>query len=181
MKTNKKLRHYVAKDLLKFLLTLFIAFSLVYCILSLYLSPQVKSGVRECKLEGTPAISICILVTSVMIGAWFYWKGKSVKALNDLLLFLSAAIASYYYFFDFNKYETIKEHSFLCSNIGYLCWQLLLVNCSFAKAWISLIEFFQERALLFKSNDSVNIQTDKELFFYNIAISIIKKISRKNN
>nr|CDS58980.1 hypothetical protein SYMBAF_90222 [Serratia symbiotica] len=44
------------------------------------------------------------------MAAWYIGKGKSVKALNDLLHFISTAVAGYYFLFDFKTFKDYHAH-----------------------------------------------------------------------
>lgn len=188
MEKENNFKNQIIMDLLKFFVAIFFAISLVVIFLKFYIQPKIDKDMIECRLQNSFPLIICVLVSSGLITTWFCLKGKSVKALNDFLLFLSAAIAAYYYLFDYEKYEIYRNHSILCKNLGYLCWQTLLINCSFAKAFIAAAEFYQERSILIKKslekndNQETNkTHTDKELFFYNIIGSIIDSVKNRRN
>ncbi|QTP14008.1 hypothetical protein [Serratia symbiotica] len=51
-----------------------------------------------------------ILIGYLLMAAWYIGKGKSVKALNDLLHFISTAVAGYYFLFDFKTFKDYHAH-----------------------------------------------------------------------
>ncbi|MBA0208567.1 hypothetical protein [Pectobacterium brasiliense] len=113
------------------------------------------------------------------MASWYFLKGKSVKALNDFALFISAAFSSYFYMFDYSNFILYSNVNMLCNDIDYLIFKTFLLVFSFSKAWISLIEFGQERNLLIMEKAQKDNNSNKELFFHKISLSLIEILRKK--
>ncbi|MDY4377396.1 hypothetical protein SOV92_06005 [Pectobacterium brasiliense] len=179
MNRNPNSKKALISDILLFLFTAIASILIVSLIVKYFIQSDLSNGTRECHIEDNWLIMSCIIVSSLTMSLWYHLKGKSIKALNDCLLFISAAIASYYYIMDHKTYLEYHDNSMLCKNMIYMGFQLFLLTCSFSKAFISFIEFFQERNSLINTNIINHNHSDKELFFYKLASSLIEILRKK--
>jgi len=118
-----------------------------------------------------------ILLISALIGglfiSFFFKKiGKSVKSLNDCALFFSAAIVLYKtYDQNPNDLMTLIENAIDIHTLALFKSMILL--CSFAKFFISILEFYFEKLAEFnKKHDTKDELTSKLLN----AISLLRNI-----
>lgn len=93
--------------------------------------------------ESTPDIlSICPLVSSsLMIAAWFLYRGKSVKSLNDIILFFSASYALYLFILDNNEYKRLNDIEAVVNDTSLFFSKIGILTCTLAKTFITLFEF----------------------------------------
>jgi len=93
--------------------------------------------------ESTPDIlSICPIVSSsLMIAAWFLYRGKSVKSLNDIILFFSASYALYLFLLDNNEYKRLNDIEAVVNDTSLFFSKIGILTCTLAKTFITLFEF----------------------------------------
>jgi len=182
MNISLGIKNKFIEDIIVFFLTLALALAISCAAIYFSFVKDVTKPVVTCNLKGDTPIISSFVIGSIMISAWFYLKGKSIKALNDTILFSTSAVVAYFYIFNnvtFNKYH---DPNMLCQNVFYLSWQFLILICSFSKAEIAFIEFLQERNILVNASSKrrENItHSDKELFLFKIATSAIKAIKKQ--
>lgn len=179
MNSKPRFRDTFSADFLIFFVIVIVALIIIFTIAKFSIQSEINQNIRECRIKIGFGISAPIFSASLIMSFWYFMKGKSIKALNDFLLFISAAIGSYYFMLDHEAYLKFHESSILCKNINYMCWQLMLLICSFTKAFIALIEFFQERKILIEKITPKKINSDKELFLHKVALSMIEIIRKK--
>lgn len=79
----------------------------------------------------------CVIFGAVIIVFWYLNRGKSVKAINDFVLFLNGASVSYNLLITSVDSKINSETSTI--------FIVLIAMCSIAKAIIILFEFVKER------------------------------------
>lgn len=87
-----------------------------------------------------------IFSSSLLIATWFLYRGKSVKSLNDIILFFSVSYALYLFLFDNQEYEKLNNIKEVVSNLPLFLAKIAILNCSVAKTIITLFEFIIEWA-----------------------------------
>ncbi|MGG6137308.1 hypothetical protein ACQV2E_15745 [Pantoea allii] len=83
--------------------------------------------------------------SSLLIATWFLYRGKSVKSLNDIILFFSVSYALYLFLFDNKEFEKLNNLKDVVSNLFLFSAKIAILNCSIAKTIITLFEFIIER------------------------------------
>ncbi|AOR59342.1 hypothetical protein [Pectobacterium parmentieri] len=179
MSRKPNLKKALVSDILLLIFTVIVCVLIFGFILKLLIQSDLSNGTRECNIKNNWVSMSCIILASLAMSYWYYLKGKSIKALNDLLLFFSAAVASYFYIMDHETYLEYHDNSMLCKNMTYMGWQIFILTCSFSKAFIASIEFIQERSFLINTSVIKCNHSDKELFFYKLASSLIEILRKK--
>ncbi|EAQ2491070.1 hypothetical protein MDR57_001961 [Salmonella enterica] len=88
----------------------------------------------------------CSLIGGLGISFFFKRVGKSIKAMNDFILFTSAAIVVFKAY-DQNKDDLIAQLEGIINIHTLAIFKTLILICSFAKIFISAIEFYSERKM----------------------------------
>ncbi|HBQ5785141.1 hypothetical protein PXW75_25210 [Klebsiella pneumoniae] len=153
------------------------------------LSISIKYLVDKFDLEKfnltTPLMTIYkedILLISAMIGglfiSFFFKKvGKSVKSLNDCALFFSAAIVLYKtYDQNPNDILTLIENAIDMHTLALFKAMILL--CSFAKFFISILEFYFEKLAEFNKKHNTK---DELISNLSNAISLLRSIKNSKD
>ncbi|NIG81773.1 hypothetical protein F3J34_50545 [Klebsiella sp. Ap-873] len=87
-------------------------------------------------------LSLCpIFSSSLMISAWFIYRGKSVKSLNDVILFFSASYVLYLFLFENNEYQKLNNIETVINDQLLFFSKIAIIICTIAKTFITLFEF----------------------------------------
>ncbi|MCE1445839.1 hypothetical protein QDQ27_05050 [Enterobacter hormaechei] len=89
---------------------------------------------------------VCIIIGGLGISFFFKRVGKSIKAINDFILFTSAAIVVFKAY-DQNKDDLLAQLEGIINIHTLAIFKTLILICSFAKIFISAIEFYSERKM----------------------------------
>lgn len=81
----------------------------------------------------------------IFIALWYIYRGKSVKSLNDVILFASASYALYLFLFDYEYYKNSTELQYIADHIIQLSLKVLLLISTVGKSLITAIEFSNDR------------------------------------
>lgn len=178
-KIKKVICNDIFNDLAKFAITLATAAILVNLMLN-RISEQNKNILNQsqCNFDNVNNVFFIILIAAMTISFWFFQRGKSVKAFNDFTLFLSAAISAYNYIFSHQYHLDSQNITYICSDANIFVWHLYLIIASFAKAFISFLEFISERIAETKAKRKDKNDTDKTIFLFKTCIELINILKK---
>ena len=179
-KIKKVIRNDIFNDLAKFAITLATATILVNLILNGISAQNTNiTNQNQCNFDNVNLVFLIILTAAIIISVWFFLRGKSVKAFNDFTLFLSAAISAYNYIFSHQYHLDSQNITYICSDANIFVWHLYLIIASFAKAFISFIEFISERIAETKAMRKDKNDTDKTIFLFKTCIELINLLKKR--
>lgn len=117
----------------------------------------------------------CLFLGGVLISIFFKKIGKSIKSLNDCVLFFSASIVVYKtYEQNSNDLITLIEKAIDIHTLAL--FKSLILLCSFAKFFISAMEFYLEKKIEFNKKHNT-----KEELISNISNEIVLLRNIKEN
>ncbi|WP_147198901.1 hypothetical protein [Pantoea sp. CCBC3-3-1] len=85
-----------------------------------------------------------IFSSSLMIAAWFIYRGKSIKSLNDFILFFSVSYALYLFLFNNTEYQKLNNLKAVVNESNLFFAKIVILDCTIAKTLITLFEFVIE-------------------------------------
>ncbi|WP_394564600.1 hypothetical protein C1N58_03735 [Pantoea sp. SGAir0180] len=87
------------------------------------------------------------LAGGLLIALWFVIRGKSIKNLNDFILFFFASYAIYLFIYDYQTSQELNKIEYIAENKTHLVIRVVLLVSSLAKTMITFIEFWREIVL----------------------------------
>ncbi|EHM42815.1 hypothetical protein [Hafnia alvei] len=124
----------------------------IACLVSLsitifYLIKNVDHYLKPLSTNITPDyISILpVIAGGLFIALWYIYRGKSVKSLNDAILFASASYALYLFLFDYEFYKSFTDLQYIADHPYQISIKVLLLISTVGKTLITIVEFINDR------------------------------------
>ena len=125
----------------------FIACLIALSISIFYLIKNVKHYLKPLSTDIIPDyISILpIIAGGLFIALWYIYRGKSVKSLNDAILFASASYALYLFLFDYEFYKSFTDLQYIAEHLYQIGIKVLILISTVGKTLITIVEFINDR------------------------------------
>lgn len=86
-----------------------------------------------------------VIAGGLFIALWYIYRGKSVKSLNDAILFASASYALYLFLYDYEFYKSFTDLQYIADHIYQIVIKVLLLISTVGKTLITIVEFINDR------------------------------------
>lgn len=125
----------------------FIAYLVALSITIFYLIKNVDHYLKPLSTNIIPDyISILpVIAGGLFIALWYIYRGKSVKSLNDAILFASASYALYLFLYDYEFYKSFTDLQYIADHIYQIGIKVLLLISTVGKTLITIVEFINDR------------------------------------
>jgi len=125
----------------------FIACVVALSITTFYLIKNADHYLKPLSTNIIPdSISILpVIAGGLFIALWYIYRGKSVKSLNDAILFASASYALYLFLFDYEFYKSFTDLQYIADHLYQIGLKVLILISTVGKTLITIVEFINDR------------------------------------